>query len=56
MISVIGGTYREIDYDQISTEIYGSGFRCVKFLLENACPVSFNTSGNDHARKLKSLR
>jgi hypothetical protein len=51
MISVIGGTYREIDYDQISTEIYGSGFRCVKFLLENACPVSFNTSGNDHARK-----
>ncbi len=47
MISVIGGTYREIDYDDISMDIYGSGFRCCKFLLENKCAVKFFTSGND---------
>ena len=47
MISVIGGTYREIDYDDISMDIYGSGFRCCKFLLENKCAVKYFTSGND---------
>lgn len=46
MITVIGGTYREIDYDDIDMEIYGSGFRCVKFLLENKCPIDFHTTGN----------
>ncbi|SFA57808.1 pfkB family carbohydrate kinase [Pedobacter suwonensis] len=46
MISVVGGIYREIDYDDISMEIFGSGFRCVKFLLENKCEVKFNTAGN----------
>lgn len=47
MVNVIGGTYREIDYDDVSMEIFGSGFRCAKFLLENNCPVNFTTSGND---------
>nr|AGU11098.1 Nucleoside 2-deoxyribosyltransferase [uncultured organism] len=47
MIKVIGGTYREIDYDDISIEIFGSGFRAVKFLLENNCHVDFSTVGNN---------
>lgn len=47
MISVIGGTYREIDYDEISEEIYGSGFRGVNFLIENDCEVDFFTIGNN---------
>lgn len=46
MIAVVGGTYREIDYDDISGEIFGSGFRCAKFLLENNCAVNFFTSAN----------
>lgn len=46
MIHVIGGTYQEIDYDGISTEIFGSGFRATKFLLENKCPTKFTTVGN----------
>ncbi|MBL7799843.1 MAG: nucleoside 2-deoxyribosyltransferase [Chitinophagales bacterium] len=46
MITLVGGTYREIDYDDISIEIFGSGFRGAKFLLENNCEVNFNTSGN----------
>ncbi|MGE9311082.1 PfkB family carbohydrate kinase [Niabella sp. CJ426] len=47
MITVIGGTYREVDYDDISIEIFGSGFRGAKFLLENKCSVDFYTSGNN---------
>lgn len=50
MISVIGGTYREIDYDYVSMEIFGSGFRCCKFLLENKIKVNYYTSGNDEVR------
>ena len=46
MITVIGGTYREIDYDDISMDIYGSGYRCCKYLLENKCLVNYYTSGN----------
>ena len=46
MITVIGGTYREIDYDEILIDIYGSGFRGTKFLLENKCTVEFHTTGN----------
>lgn len=46
MVAIIGGTYREIDYDDISMDIFGSGFRCAKFFLENKCPVHFFTSGN----------
>lgn len=46
MINIIGGSYREIDYDDLSFEIYGSGFRATKFLLENKCPTKFNTVGN----------
>ncbi|MGJ1418724.1 PfkB family carbohydrate kinase [Sphingobacterium spiritivorum] len=46
MINVIGGTYREIDYDNLSYEIFGSGFRACKFLLENNCNVNFITIGN----------
>lgn len=51
MISVIGGTYREIDYDDISLEIFGSGFRCAKFLLENNCIVKYSTTGNSEVCK-----
>lgn len=46
MITVIGGTYREIDYDEIIIDIFGSGFRGAKFLLENKCTVEYQTSGN----------
>ena len=49
MINVIGGTYREIDFDDVSMEIFGSGFRCTKFLLENKNRVNFITSGNNEA-------
>lgn len=57
MISVIGGTYREIDYDDISMDIYGSGYRCCKFLLENKCSVNYYTSGNDEVEKyLKEIK
>ncbi|WP_374172164.1 PfkB family carbohydrate kinase [Flavobacterium tructae] len=48
MITVVGGTYREIDYDDISIEIYGSGFRATKFLLENDCKAHFETVGNSN--------
>jgi hypothetical protein len=51
MISVIGGTYREIEYDDISMEIFGSGFRCCKFLLENSCKVQYYTSGNKEVER-----
>ena len=51
MISVIGGTYREIDYDDVAMEIFGSGFRCVKFLLENKCAVEFSTTGSSEVSK-----
>ncbi len=47
MIDLIGGTYREINYDDITMEIFGSGFRSAKFLLENNCFVNFTTSGNN---------
>lgn len=46
MINVIGGTYREINYDDISMDCFGSGLRSTKFLLENKCSVKFFTSGN----------
>ncbi|WP_452227373.1 PfkB family carbohydrate kinase [Lacinutrix cladophorae] len=46
MINVIGGSYREINFDDISMEIFGSGFRAAKFLLENKSSVNFITSGN----------
>lgn len=46
MIDIVGGTYREIDFDENSIEIYGSGFRAVKFLLENNCLVKYSTVGN----------
>ncbi len=52
MITVIGGTYREIDYDEVSMEIFGSGFRCTKFILENNYPVNFITSGNEETIRL----
>ncbi|WP_294349421.1 PfkB family carbohydrate kinase [uncultured Sphingobacterium sp.] len=47
MITVVGGTYREINYDSISHEIFGSGFRASKFLLENNCDVNYVTYGNE---------
>lgn len=51
MINVIGGTYREINYDDVSEEIFGSGFRGAKFLLENKNAVNFITSGNNEIEK-----
>src|SRR5690606_6733337 len=45
-LTVIGGTYRELDFDSLSHEIFGSGFRACKFLLENDCNVEYYTSGN----------
>lgn len=50
MIKVIGGTYREIDFDENSIDIFGSGFRGSKFLLENNCKVDFQTSGNNETK------
>lgn len=47
MIDIIGGTYQEIDYDEVSVELFGSGFRGAKFLLENKCNVHFHTLGNE---------
>ncbi|QDZ62463.1 hypothetical protein EVD20_06145 [Elizabethkingia bruuniana] len=59
MISVIGGVYREINLDDLSTEIYGSGLRCTKFLLENKCDVIFHTAGNseieDYLKEYKKV-
>lgn len=49
MITVVGGTYREIDYDDVSVDIFGSGFRAVKFLLENKVAVNFITAANQEA-------
>ncbi len=49
MISIIGGTYREIDFDEITIEIFGSGYRGAKYLLENKCNVDFYTSCNDES-------
>lgn len=46
MINIIGGTYREIDFDENSIEIFGSGFRATKYLLENKCKTRFHTLGN----------
>jgi hypothetical protein len=51
MINVVGGTYQEINYDDVSMEIFGSGFRCAKFLLENKNDVHFKTSGNNETSK-----
>jgi len=51
MINVIGGTYREINHDDISMEIFGSGFRCAKYLIENKNEVNFITSGNNETNK-----
>ncbi len=50
MINVIGGTYREINYDDVSMEIFGSGFRCAKYLIENKNEVTFTTSGNNETK------
>lgn len=50
MINIIGGTYQEIDYDEISKEIYGSGFRGTKFLIENNCDTNFITLGTQEVQ------
>lgn len=52
MINVIGGTYREVNLDYISNNIYGSGLRAVKYLLESSCfNVFFYTAGNEESKK-----
>lgn len=52
MINVIGGTYREVNLDYISNNIYGSGLRAVKYLLESSTlNVNFYTAGNEDSKK-----
>lgn len=51
MISVIGGTYKEVNLDSLSNEYFGSGLRCVHFLLENEVEVAFYTAGNNKVRE-----
>lgn len=51
MISVIGGTYKEINFDEGTVEIFGSGLRGCKYLLENDEKVNFYTSGNIDVEK-----
>lgn len=46
MVSIIGGVYREINLENNSTEIFGSGLRCAKYFLENKEKIKFFTSGN----------
>ncbi|RXQ90969.1 hypothetical protein EO244_12760 [Ancylomarina salipaludis] len=47
MITVVGGTYRELCIEPNHNEIYGSGLRAVKLLLENTDDaINFYTSGN----------
>ncbi|MHB9142104.1 MAG: PfkB family carbohydrate kinase, partial [Paludibacter sp.] len=46
MISIIGGTYKEINLENNTDEIYGSGLRSSYYLLENGVKVKFYTSGN----------
>ncbi|AZA57709.1 hypothetical protein EG350_11165 [Chryseobacterium shandongense] len=50
MISVIGGTYKEINLDNLSKENFGSGLRSVYFLLENEVEVNFYTAGNNEVK------
>lgn len=50
MISVIGGTYKEVNLDDLSNNIFGSGLRCVHFLLENETEVNFYTAGNNEVK------
>jgi len=47
MVKIIGGTYREIDIDTITHNIFGSGLRAVNFFLENSGQeISYYTVGN----------
>lgn len=50
MISVIGGTYKEINLDNLSNENFGSGLRSIYFLLENGVKVTFYTAGNNEVK------
>lgn len=52
MISIIGGTYQEVNLEHNTFEIFGSGLRSSYFFLENKIPVHFHTSGNS---KIKDL-
>jgi len=46
MVSIIGGCYREINLEDNTTKIFGSGLRCSKFFLESKEDIKFFTSGN----------
>ena len=47
MITIVGGTYREVCLEPNFNEIFGSGLRAVRLLLENTTDdVKFYTSGN----------
>jgi hypothetical protein len=47
MITVIGGTYREVCLEPFHNQIFGSGLRAVRLLLENTKEqIKFYTAGN----------
>lgn len=50
-IKVVGGTYQEVNLDYISNNIYGSGLRATKYLLESTdLDVEFFTAGNQYSK------
>lgn len=49
-VSIIGGTYLEIDHDYLSYELFGSGLRGAKFFLENSVKVDFYTRCNEETK------
>ncbi|MCH2491111.1 MAG: PfkB family carbohydrate kinase [Flavobacteriales bacterium] len=51
-IQIIGGTYREIDFDGKPHDIFGSGLRAAKFVLENSkTKVRLHTAGNSEVKE-----
>jgi hypothetical protein len=47
MITVVGGTYREVCLEPFQNQIFGSGLRAVRLLLENTKEqIKFYTAGN----------
>lgn len=55
MISIVGGTYKEVNLDTLTNEYFGSGLRGVTFLLENNVKVEFYTAGNDEVERYLTM-
>lgn len=52
MITIIGGTYREVNLEQGSHEIFGSGLRSANYILENTdSAVQYYTFGDCKVQK-----